>query len=103
MEGLIPTGLPRLVYQLACLPSLHCSGQRPCLAGPFTKGRLNTESPNVRKTYTGGEMLEDTMTVIKEKLPELVLLNKRNPGICLVLEFIREGLLPTVLPGLLLQ
>ena len=48
-------------------------------------------------------MLEDTMTVIKEKLPELVLLNKRNPGICLVLEFIREGLLPTVLPALLLQ
>ena len=97
MEGLISTGLPRLVYQLACLPSLHCSGQRPCLAGPCTTGRLD------RKTYTGGEMLEDTMTVIKEKLPELVLLNKRNPGICLVLEFIREGLLLTVLPGLLLQ
>ena len=37
----------------------HCSGQRPCLAGPFTAARLDTESPNVRKTYTGGDMLED--------------------------------------------
>ena len=52
-----------IVFQLLAGPVFSVLVRTFSLAGPCTTGRLDTESPNVRKTDTGGKRLEETMRV----------------------------------------